>query len=90
MARKEGGPSLGQVVVSMLSAFYNPLTSGPSLTGSPVELVASEKQPDASEFFKRHKDKCTTTISTQGTNEDTPRKLSRHLSSSLVASFTAP
>lgn len=74
----------------MLSASYDPLTSGPSLTGSPVELVARKKQPDASEFFKRHKDKCTTTFSVQGTKEDTPRKLSRHFSSSLEASFTAP
>lgn len=43
MARKEGGPSRGQGVVLTLSASYDPVASGLSLTGSPVALVATEK-----------------------------------------------
>lgn len=58
--------------------------------GVPVELGATEKQPDACEFFNRHRDKCVVTISAQGTNEVTHEMLSRLFSSSLEASFKAP
>lgn len=58
--------------------------------GVPEELVATEKQPDACEFFNRHRGKYVATTSVQGANEDKHRKLSRlFFSSSLEASFTA-
>lgn len=43
--------------------------------GVPVEVVATEKQPDACEFFNRYRDKHVVTISAQGTNEITYKKL---------------
>lgn len=37
----------------------------------PMEVVTTEKQPEACEFFNRYRDKHVVTISAQGTNEVT-------------------
>lgn len=49
---EEGGRSPGQGVIPIFSASYNPLTVS---LGDPGELVATEKQPDAYEFFNRQR-----------------------------------